>query len=70
MPSIPADLMSYINCTENLRVYKGESTLPSREINLMSLYADYNLNTTPTDLIVSDFTIYLLLLNNDLCILA
>jgi len=53
MPSIQADLINYINCIENLRVYKGESTLPTREINLKSLYAD-NLNIMPTDLIVSD----------------
>lgn len=54
MPSIPADLLSYINCIGNLRVYKGESTLPNREINLMSLYAENNVNIIPTDLIVSD----------------
>lgn len=53
MPSIPADLLSYINCIESLPVYKGESTLPSRDINLMSLYADSNLNIIPTHLIVS-----------------
>lgn len=54
MPSIPADLLSYINCIENLPVYKGESILPPRDINLMSLYADSNVNIVPTDLIVSN----------------
>lgn len=55
MPSIPADLLRYINCIENMPVYKGESALPSRDINVMSLYADSNLNIIPTDLVVSDY---------------
>lgn len=54
MPSISADLLSYINCLESLPIYQGESTLPSRDINLMSLYADNNLNFLPTSLIVSE----------------
>lgn len=63
MPSIPADLLSYINCIESLPVYKGESTLPPRDINLMSLYADSNLNIVPTNLIVSDLLIKIYILN-------
>lgn len=53
MPSIPADLLSYINCIESMPVYKGESTLPKRSVNLLSLYADNNINYMPTNLIVS-----------------
>lgn len=53
MPSIPADLLSYINCIESMPVYKGESTLPKRGVNLLSLYADNNINYMPTNLIVS-----------------
>jgi len=52
MPSIPADLLSYINCIESLPVYKGESILPKRDINLLSLYADNDINYMPTNLIV------------------
>lgn len=55
MPSIPADLLSYINCIESMPVYKGESVLPTRDINLMSLLSDSNTNLLPTELIVSDF---------------
>lgn len=55
MPSIPADLLSYINCIESMPVYKGESVLPTRDINLMSLLSDSNTNLLPTKLIVSDF---------------
>lgn len=54
MPSIPEDLLSYINCIENMPVYRGESTLPTRDINFMSLYADSNTNFLSTDLIVSN----------------
>lgn len=53
MPSIPADLLSYINCIESIPVYKGESILPERDINLLSLYADYNINHMPTNVVVS-----------------
>jgi len=53
MPSIPADLLSYINCIESMPVYKGESTLTKRDVNLLSLYADNNVNYMPTNLIVS-----------------
>jgi len=52
MPSIPADLLSYINCIESLPVYKGESILPKRDTNLLSLYADNDINYMPTNLIV------------------
>ncbi|VVC44720.1 Hypothetical protein CINCED_3A011937 [Cinara cedri] len=48
MPSISDDLLSYINCIETLPCYKGESTLPPRDINLMSLYAYNDLNFLPT----------------------
>ncbi|VVC40611.1 Helicase, C-terminal,DEAD/DEAH box helicase domain,P-loop containing nucleoside triphosphate [Cinara cedri] len=48
MPNISADLLSYINCIESLPIYKGETTLPPRDINLMSLYADSNFNFLPT----------------------
>lgn len=53
MPSIPADLLSYINCIESMPVYKGESILPKRDVNLLSLYADNSINYMPTNLIVS-----------------
>lgn len=53
MPSIPADLLSYINCIESMPVYKGESTLPKRDVNLLSLYADNNIKYMPTILTVS-----------------
>jgi len=53
MPSIPSDLLSYINCIESMPVYKGESILPNRDVNLLSLYADNNVNYMPTNLIVS-----------------
>lgn len=64
MPSIPTDLLNYINCLENLPVYKGQSTLPTRDINLMSLYANNSIDILPTDLIVSNlqFIIIILLL--------
>jgi hypothetical protein len=63
MPSIPADLLSYINCIENLPVYKGESTLPKRDVNLLSLYADNNINHMPTNLMVcSGYLVYIKLL--------
>lgn len=58
MPSIPADLLSYINCIESMPVYKGESALPSRDVNVMSLYADSNLNIIPTQMIVSGYDSY------------
>ncbi|KAL4131792.1 hypothetical protein QTP88_009048 [Uroleucon formosanum] len=48
LPSIPADLLSYINCIESMPVYKGESTLPKRDVNLLSLYADNNIKYMPT----------------------
>lgn len=35
-------------------VYKGESILPTRDVNLMSLYADNSIDIIPTDLIVSN----------------
>lgn len=35
-------------------VYKGESVLPTRDINLMSLLSDTSINILPTELIVSD----------------
>lgn len=54
MPSIPADLLNYINCIDNMPVYKGESALPSRDTNLMSLYVDNNINILSTNLIVSN----------------
>lgn len=56
MPSIPADLLNYINCLESIPVYKGESTLPTRDINLMSLYVDNNINILPINLIVSIYS--------------
>lgn len=59
MPSIPADLLSYVNCIESMPVYKGESTLPIRNTNLTSLYAESDINIIPTDLIVSEYTLYL-----------
>jgi hypothetical protein len=62
MPSIPADLLSYINCIENMPVYKGESVLPTRDINLMSLLSDTNINILPTELIVSYVLSYLLII--------
>lgn len=55
MPSIPADLLSYINCIENLPVYKGESTLPPRDVDLMSLFTDGDINIIPTHFIVGDY---------------
>jgi len=61
MPSIPADLLSYINCIESMPVYKGESTLPKRDVNLVSLYADNNVKYMPTNLIVSIYLVKLLL---------
>ncbi|XP_050545074.1 helicase SKI2W [Daktulosphaira vitifoliae] len=51
MPNIKMDLLSYINCIEDLPLYKGESNLPKRNINFKSLYADSSLNVNPTELI-------------------
>lgn len=55
MPSIPADLLSYINCIENMPVYKGESTLPPRDVDLMSLFTDGDINFIPTHCVVGDY---------------
>lgn len=63
MPSIPADLLNYINCIENMPVYKGESILPARDVNLMSLYTDNNIDIIPTDLIVCN-KLFIISLNN------
>lgn len=54
MPSIPADLLNYINCIENMPIYKGESLLPTRDTNMMSLYVDNDINILSTNLIVSN----------------
>lgn len=35
-------------------VYKGESIIPSRDTNLMSLFVDNNTNILSTNLIVSN----------------
>ncbi|XP_050420420.1 helicase SKI2W [Adelges cooleyi] len=51
MPNIKIDLLSYINCIENIPLYKSESTLPTRDINIKSLYAKSNVDVIPFELI-------------------